>query len=120
MRHHKPTAHQIDWNDPELQSLLSKTEAWKLDKRSNHSPQHVEIFIGWSGTTERPAVLVWERDKVMVLETLFPLRKDEHVRVVRHFGKNRRAVWGIVAETREGFREEDRLHGVHVHWLQLR
>lgn len=120
MTYHKPAAHQIDWSNSDLESLLRKTESWKLDNRSNHQPQHVELFIGWAGVTARPAVLVWQRDKVMVLETLFPLRRDEHVRVVRHFGKNQRTVWGIVADTREGCREEDREHGVHVHWLQVR
>ncbi|MCE5232475.1 MAG: hypothetical protein ABFC67_13525 [Mizugakiibacter sp.] len=120
MTYHKPTAHQIDWSAPDLESLLRKTEGWKLDNRSNHEPQHVEVFIGWRGTAGQPAVLVWERDKVMVLETLFPLRRDEHVRVVRHFGENLRTAWGIVVDTREGHRDEDRARGVYVHWLQVR
>ncbi|GAP67334.1 hypothetical protein MBSD_n2655 [Mizugakiibacter sediminis] len=120
MTHHKSAAYQIDWNDPQLKSLLRNTEEWKLDNRGNHAPQHVELFVGWAGVTARPAVLVWQRDKTMVLETLFPLRRDEHVRVVRHFGKNARTFWAIVADTREGCREEDRAKGVHVHWLHVR
>lgn len=120
MSYHKSPAHHVDWNNPELDSLLRKTESWTLDNRSNHQPQHVEIFIGWAGTVGRPAVLVWQRDKVMVLETQFPLRTTEQVRVSRCIGKDQRTIWAIVADSREGFREEDREHGVYVHWLHAR
>lgn len=26
-------ANRVDWNDPQLESLLRKTESWKLDNR---------------------------------------------------------------------------------------
>lgn len=120
MTYHKPAAYQIDWSNSDLESLLRKSESWKLDNRSNHAPQHVELFVGWAGVTARPAVPVWQRANIMVLESLFPRRRNEHVRVVRQFGQNQRTFWAVVADTRRGSREEDREHGVYVHWLQVR
>ncbi|PWK87779.1 hypothetical protein [Fulvimonas soli] len=123
MSHHKPHGrhgNRVDWNDPHLQSLLSRTEHWKLDNRSSHAPQDVQVHIGWGASTGRPGVLVYERDQVMVLETTFPIQQGEHVRVDRIAADGLRVVWGMVVESREGQRAEDRLHGVHVHWLHVR
>jgi hypothetical protein len=56
----------------------------------------------------------------MVLETCFWIPQGEHVRVDRVYGDGARTLWGVVAEGREGFREEDRKNGVYVHWLHMR
>lgn len=110
----------VDWSDPHLQSLLRRTESWKLDNRGAYLPKNVQIHLGWGATTGRPAILVWERDQVMMLETHFPIALGEQVRVDEAQGESLRSVWGIVAEGREGFRAEDRADGVHLHWLHLR
>lgn len=122
MTAHKPHSKgtRVDWSDPHLASLLSRTEHWKLDNRGHYEPKDVQIHLGWGASTGRPAVLVWERDQVMMLETRFPIPMGEHVRVDEARGETMRTVWGIVVETREGFREEDREKGVHLHWLHLR
>ncbi len=122
MTAHKPhsKASQVDWSDPRLKALLRKSENWRLDNRGMYEPKEVQIHIGWGATTARPAVLVWERDQVMMLETLFPISLGEHVRVDQARGESLRTVWGLVAEGREGFRAEDRANGVHLHWLHLR
>jgi hypothetical protein len=124
MSHFKPNSklsnNQVDWNDPHLQSLLSKTEGWKLDNRGAFTSQEVHIHIGWNANSGRNAVLVWESDQVMVLETRFSIPKGEHVRVDRVVGEALRTVWGMVADGREGYREEDRQNGVFVHWLHVR
>jgi len=99
---------------------LQKTEGWKLDNRGAYSPLEVQIHIGWAAATGKHALLVWERDQVMVLETRFPLTPGEHIRVDCHLGDSVRTVWGMVIEGREGNRTEDRANGVHVHWLHLR
>jgi len=124
MSHFKPNSkmsnNQVDWSDPHLESLLRKTESWKLDNRGAFSAVDVQIHVGWGANTGRKAVLVWETDQVMVLETRFTIPQGEHVRVDRLYGDGMRTVWGVVAEGREGFREEDRQNGVYVHWLHLR
>ena len=68
----------------------------------------------------KPALLVWERDHAMVLETCFPIMQGEHVRVDSYLGEDVRVVWGVVVEGREGHRAEDQANGVHVHWLHVR
>ncbi|WP_243042100.1 hypothetical protein [Dyella sedimenti] len=114
------TNNRVDWNDPRLQALLRRSEEWKLDNRGTYEPRDVQVHLGWGATTARPAVLVWERDQVMMLETRFPIPMGEHVRVDVPKGDGMRSLWGIVAESREGFRAEDRANGVHLHWLHLR
>ncbi len=117
---HQSKGNRVDWSDPRLEALLRKTEAWKLDNRGTYAPKEVQVHMGWGATTARPAVLVWERDQVMMIETRFPMELGEHVRVDEAQGVSIRSVWGIVAEGREGFRAEDRANGVHLHWLHLR
>ncbi|GLQ96231.1 hypothetical protein [Dyella mobilis] len=121
MSHFKPNSkfsnNQVDWSDPRLDSLLRKTEGWTLDNRGGFAATPVQIHVGWGANSVRHAVLVWENDQVMVLETRFLIPQGEHVRVDRAFGQTVRTVWGVVAEGREGFREDDRLNGVYVHWL---
>ncbi len=124
MSHFKPNSkmsnNQVDWNDPHLESLLRKTESWKLDNRGACTAQDVQIHVGWGANTGRQAVLVWESDQVMVLETRFSIPQGEQVRVDRLYGDGVRTIWGAVIEGREGFREEDRQSGTYVHWLHVR
>lgn len=124
MSHYKPstklTKQEVDWNDPHLQSLLRKTESWRLDNRGAFSAQEVRIYIGWGDEIGQSAFLVWENDQVLVLETLYTIARGEHVRVDRPGGGSLRTIWGVVADGREGHREEDRQQGVHVHWLHIR
>jgi hypothetical protein len=122
MTAHKPhqKANSVDWDDPRLQALLRRSENWSLDNRGTYTPKHVEIQLGWGASTGRPAVLVWERDQVMMLETRFAIPLGEQVRVDEPQGERMRTTWGVVVEGREGFRAEDRANGVHLHWLHLR
>jgi hypothetical protein len=124
MNHHKSftqkPANRVDWSDPQLESLLRKTESWKLDNRGVFPEQQVEIHIGWGAAVGRPALLVWERDQAMVLATHFSLPQGEHVRVDSRLGDGIRTMWGVVVEGREGHRAEDRANGIHVHWLHMR
>jgi hypothetical protein len=124
MSHFKPNSklsnNQVDWSDPRLDSLLRKTEGWTLDNRGGFAATDVHIHVGWGANSGRQAVLVWETDQVMVLETRFAIPQGEHVRVDRLYGDALRTVWGVVAEGREGFREEDRQNGTYVHWLHVR
>jgi len=110
---------QVDWSDPRLEALLRKTEEWKLDNRGGFPAQDVQIHLGWGASAARKAVLVWEADRVMVLETAFLIPQGEHVRVDRIAAGGLRTVWGVVAEGREGFREADKANGVYVHWLHV-
>ncbi|RDS84950.1 hypothetical protein DWU98_03110 [Dyella monticola] len=109
----------VNWDDPQLVSLLRRSEQWSIDNRSGFSPQDVHVYLGWSGSVGRPATLVWERDNALVLETTFPIAQGEQVRVDKHLGNRIRTLWGVVVEGREGFREGDRQKGIHVYWLQV-
>jgi len=118
--HTQLSSTRVNWNDPELSSLLKRSETWQLDNRGGFTPQDVQVYLGWSSTVGRSAVLVWERDKSVVLEVDFPLGKGEQVRVDKHLGDSIRTLWGVVVEGREGVREEDRKRGIHLYWLQVR
>jgi hypothetical protein len=121
---HKPhtqvSSTRVNWNDPELASLLQRSAAWQLDNRGGFIPQDVEVYLGWSGTVGRSAKLVWEREKSAVLETNFPMGQGEQVRLDKHLGESIRTVWGVVLEGREGYRDGDRERGIHLYWLQVR
>jgi hypothetical protein len=121
MNHRSPHVSHIpvDWSDPELSSLLTRSEGWQLDNRGGHAPQTVEVFVGWSAATGRPAALVWERDQSTVIAADFPIGQGEHVRVERHMGSNVRTLFGVVIEGREGFREDDVQRGVRLYWLRV-
>ena len=124
MSHFNPNSkhsnNQVDWSDPHLESLLRKTESWKLDNRGAFAAVEVQVHVGWGANSGRRAMLVWETDQVMVLETRFSIPQGEHVRVDRLYGDAVRTIWGMEADGREGFREEDRQNGVYVHWLHVR
>lgn len=122
MNHRSPAhaAHiPVDWNDPELASLLTRSKGWQLDNRGGYASQNVEVFIGWSAATGRPAALVWERDQSAVIATDFPIGQGEHVRVERQAGGSLRTVFGVVIDGREGFREDDRKRGIRLYWLRV-
>lgn len=123
MSHFKPTSkitsNQVDWSDPRLEALLRKSEDWKLDNRGGFPVQEVHVHVGWGAGAPRRATLVWESDRVMVLATAFLIPQGEHVRVDRLYGDGMRTVWAVVADGREGFREEDKHNGVYVHWLHM-
>lgn len=53
---------RVNWNDPELQKLLSKIDGWDLDNRENFLREEVQIQIGWSAGSVRTATLAWKRD----------------------------------------------------------
>jgi hypothetical protein len=108
---------RVDWNDPQLQKLLSKIEGWDLDNREAFLRETVQIQIGWSAGTVRSATLVWKREKVMVLETSQLIPTGEFVRVDTLVGDGMRSVWGVVVEGRPGRRAEDCSNGVNVYWL---
>ncbi|HUA79797.1 MAG TPA: hypothetical protein VL997_05455 [Dyella sp.] len=118
--HTSVTSTRVNWDDPQLASLLQRSESWSIDNRGGFSPQDVEIYVGWSGSVGRPAVLVWERGNAIVVETRFPIEQGEQIRVDKHLGDRIRTLWAMVVDGREGTREEDRRNGVHVYWLQVR
>ncbi len=114
------TGNSVDWSDPSLQPLLDKIEGWDLDNREIHPRQQVLIQIGWSAAGGRAATLVWKRERVMVLETDFPISVGEPVRVDILLGDGTRSVWAVVVDGREGQRTKDRGAGLHLHWLHAR
>jgi hypothetical protein len=121
MNHRSPThvSHiPVDWNDPELASLLTRSEGWQLDNRGGYASQHVEVFVGWSSAAGRPAALVWERDQSAVIAAGFPIGQGEQVRIERHMGGNLRTFFGVVIEGREGFRQDDAQRGTRLYWLR--
>ncbi len=122
MNRNKPPGRpgHTDWDDPHIKSLLERTEHWSLDNRGGFIAQDVQVYIGWHALTARPGRLVYEKDHVLVVETRFFIPKGELVRVERPTGSTLRAVWCMVMDGREGRRNEDRAHGIYVHWLHTR
>ncbi|WP_449423350.1 hypothetical protein [Rhodanobacter lindaniclasticus] len=122
MNHHaKPrSGNTVDWNDPQLQSLLDKTEGWSLDNRGVFSPVPCELHIGWGAGAVRGATLVFERAGVMVIEANFLIHVGEKLRIDRLVLGALRSHWGTVAEARDGHRAEDRAHGIRVYWVHVR
>ena len=110
---------KVDWSDPELQSLLSKTEHWQLDKRRSFSSQEVRIHLRWDAGTSREARIVDRREAVIVLLTTFPLPAGEQVRVDRPRDDPGTPLWGVVIQSRPGTRAEDLAQGAHLHWVRL-
>lgn len=114
------TANSVDWTDPKLQSLLSKTEGWSLDNRGVFSPVPCELHVGWGAGAGKPATLVFERDGVMVVEATFLIPQGEQVRIDRMQAGTLRSGWGTVAEGRDGNRAQDRANGIRVYWVHVR
>lgn len=122
MNHHPKlrSGNNVDWDDPHLQSLLDKTEGWSLDNRGVFSPVPCELHIGWGAGAVRPAILVYERTGVMVIEAQFIIHPGEQVRIDRMLAGTLCSSWGAVAEGRAGHRAEDRAQGIHVYWVHTR
>lgn len=115
-----PSGNTVDWNDPHLQSLLSKTEGWSLDNRGVFSPVPCELHVGWGAGAGKPATLVFERDGMMVVEATFLIPQGEQVRVDRTQAGALRSSWGTVVEGREGSRAQDLTNGIRVYWIHVR
>ena len=109
---------KVDWDDPELQSLLRKTESWQLDKRRNFAPQDVRIHLRWSTGAPRAARLLDLHADTIVLQTEFPLPAGEQVRIDRPAGEPGAPLWGVVMQSRPGTRADELTRGAHLHWLR--
>jgi hypothetical protein len=122
VNHHPkpPSGNTVDWSDPELQSLLDKTDGWSLDNRGVFSPVPCELHIGWGAGAVRGAILVLERAGVMVIESNFLIHVGEKLRIDRLVMGALRSNWGTVAEGRDGHRAEDRANGTRVYWVHVR
>jgi len=116
----RPSGNSIDWDDPNLKSLLSKTEGWSLDNRGVFSPIPCELQIGWGAGVAKAATLVFQRNDVLVVEATFIIPLGEQVRVDRMQAGTHRSSWGSVVEGRAGNRAEDRANGIHVYWIHAR
>jgi hypothetical protein len=123
----KKSTSRVDWSKPHLEALLKKTEGWQLDNRGSFTPQDIEIQLGWPGgmthTTDdsaRSALLVWEQDKVMVVETGFPIEQGELLRIDRMTAEGVQTVWGTLIESRPGQRAGDGENHIHLHWVHTR
>ncbi|UJJ53916.1 hypothetical protein [Rhodanobacter thiooxydans] len=114
---------QVDWDDPNLDALLQKIDGWKLDNRSDHPLQDVQIQIssGWTANSvvSKPAQMVSMDEQAMVLVTRFPLPLGDRVRVDTQHAGGTRSVWGCIVEGREGHRVEDREHGLFLSRLRI-
>jgi len=105
---------------PILGALLNKSGDWHLDNRGSAPPLDLHIHFGWGAGVTKPAVLVWQNDEAMVLQTGFPLGQGEHVRVDRPQESGMETLWGEVLASRPGQRAGDLANGIQVHWLRMR
>lgn len=109
----------VDWNTPELDALLKKSDSWQIDSRSYNARQEVEIHIGWGTHRCEPASVACEDDRAVVIETTASIASGEHVRVDKLSGNRTHSQWTIVMEGRPGVRESDRERNNHVYWLHI-
>ena len=113
----------VDWNDPNLDALLQKVDGWRLDNRSDQPPQEVQIHVssGWTANSvvSKPAQLISMDERTMVLVTRFPVPQGDHVRVDSQRADGMHTVWGWIVEGREGYRVEDREHGLFLNKLRI-
>ncbi len=107
----------VDWNTPELDALLKKSDSWQIDSRSYNARQEVEIHIGWGTHRCEPASVACEDDRAIVIETTASIASGEHVRVDKLSDNRTHSQWTIVMEGRPGVRESDRERNNHVYWL---
>lgn len=125
MTNRKPTSdlptNVVDWDTPEMQSLLNKTMSWQLENRGSFSLCPVDIHLGWSTDISQPATLLMERGNVMVIETSFPIPPGENLKVDKPSGDDLPLrFWGTVIESRPGNRAGDDAKNTHIHWVQGR
>ncbi len=87
----------VDWSDPNLDALLQKVDGWKLDNRSSHAPQEVQIHVssGWTAgsVVSKSAQLISMDGQTMVPATRFPVANGEHVRVDTRDAHGTHTVW---------------------------
>lgn len=111
------TRNVVDWEAPALRTLLQKTDGWQLDNRATREPLACELHVGWGVGSGKRAALVYERDRVMVVETTWIVPAGENVRIDFVQGSVPRSRWGVVAEVKAGRRAEDLAEGIHVYWI---
>jgi hypothetical protein len=116
----KLPTNRVDWSDPRLESLLQRSESWQLDNRGSHPALAVELHLGWAGGEPKAAMMVWQKEHVVVLETSFSIPQGEHVRIDKPFGDGYQTRWGTVVESRVGLRPGDEESGTQVHWVHVR
>ncbi|WP_329741179.1 hypothetical protein [Dyella sp. A6] len=115
-----PTGTNVNWNDPQLQTLLSKTAGWSLDNRGVFSPVDCVIHVGWGASAGKSGSLVHSQEGVMVVATPSIIPAGEQVRIDRVQAGVMRSTWGTIVEAREGRREDDRINKLHVYWIHAR
>lgn len=113
-----PHAINVDWDVPHLQTLLEKTEAWQLDNRSGCKPENAKVFIGCGAIAGDSGIIIWEDEVTVVLQTTSPLLVGECVRVEKRIADQIRRIWGEIVQSRPGQRANDRIYGLHIHWLR--
>jgi hypothetical protein len=109
----------VDWNTPELDALLKKSDSWQIDSRSYNACQEVEIYIGWGTHRREPASVACEDDGTAIIETAASIASGQHVRVDKASGDKTHSQWAIVTGGRPGVREGDKRRNSHVYWLRF-
>lgn len=122
MNHAKPppSRHVVNWDDPDLKSLLDKTAGWGLDNRGVLEPVPCELHVGWGAAVGRSASIMYESDGVLVIAADFIMPPSENVRIDYMQAGGMRSRWGIVVEGRAGRRAGDAENGIQVYWVHMR
>ncbi len=115
-----PTPHavRVDWDTPELQALIEKTQDWQIDNRAGQRHKQSTVYVGWAALSGKPATIAFEDESKIVFLTHFPLSEEERIRLDKPIGDTSRHIWGEVVECRAGRRDGDAERGVHVVWMR--
>ncbi len=112
---------RVDWSDPQLESLLRRSEGWQLDNRGGYSPQDVTglCSAGAARSAGQPCLYGNATSRWWC-------------KPISLSGRVSRFVWTstwarafapcgeLVVEERKGQRDEDREKGAHLYWLHVR
>lgn len=116
----------VDWDAPELQELLKKTEGLRLDNRNTFHARWVRLHQGWllanANVPWQPALLVWDDHQGgLVLQTRTEIvQVGEPVAIdLAPDGLSPRVVFGEVVQSRPGLRPEDQGQPVYFAWVRV-
>lgn len=121
-----PRAVDVDWDDPQLQDLLKKTEGLRLDNRNTFHARWVKWLPGWhldaAAVAWQPALLVWDdhQGRLMLQTRTQALQVGDPVALdLASQGLSPRIVFGEVLQSRPGLRPQDQGQEVFFARIQV-
>ncbi len=115
-----PTPHavSVDWESPNLQALLVKSDGWQIDNRHSIRLVSATVFVGPAAMSGAPVSIAWEDGHKIVFLAGFPIPVGERIRLLKRIADVTRIIRGESIECRQGRRAGDDERGIHVVWAR--